>query len=107
MGALVRDGAARWRGSVAGTDLVNRVGAVVLGLALAALDAGVLARPGHALVGIGLAGGMTTFSTLVVQVVDPPGPGRRGPDWSRLVRETVVGLVLAAASLWSAARLLV
>lgn len=106
IGALVRDGASNRRGAVRGTDLVNRVGAVLLGLALAARAADVLARPGYVLVGIGIGGGMTTFSTLVVQVVDSPGANAHGADWVRLARETVIGLVLAAVSLWSAARLL-
>ncbi len=103
VGALVRDLAGRRRGAGPGTDLVNRVGAVLLGVAVAAAEADVLAPPGYALVGIGIAGGMTTFSTFVVQVVDPPGG--QGPDWTRLGRETAIGLVLAAGSWWVTARL--
>lgn len=97
-GAVLRDLATRRRGGVPGTDLVNRVGAVLLGVVVAGVDGGVLGDGVLGLLGVGLAGGMTTFSTWIVQVVDADP----SPDWTRLVRETVFGLALAAAALWLA-----
>ena len=109
LGAVVRDLAARQRGAVSGTDLVNRAGAVLLGIVLAAVDAGAVGSTVLAFLGIGLAGGMTTFSTWMVQIAE----GRRDdgvtagpPDRFRLVRETLLGLILAALALWSTATLL-
>lgn len=95
IGAVLRDLAARRRGAIAGVDLVNRVGAVLLGVVVAAADAGAVGSSVAALLGIGLAGGMTTFSTWMVQIVDAVD----NAGWARLVRETVVGLALAALAL--------
>lgn len=95
VGALLRDLSGRRRGAEPGTDLANRAGAVLLGVVVAAAEAGVLADPAVSLLGVGLAGGLTTFSTWVVQIVDPAGR----VDWTRLVRETVLGLALAAIAL--------
>lgn len=111
-GAVVRDLAARRRGAVPGTDLVNRAGAVLLGIVVAAADGGAVGSTALAFLGIGLAGGMTTFSTWMAQITEGANPGPRAsgttgarPDWTRLARETLLGLLLAALALAATAAL--
>jgi fluoride ion exporter CrcB/FEX len=94
-GAVVRDWSGRRHGVVIGTDLVNRVGSVLLGVVVAAHAAGVVGGGAVALLGVGVAGGMTTFSTWMVQIVD----GGDARVWPRLVRETLLGLVLAGGAI--------
>jgi fluoride ion exporter CrcB/FEX len=51
-----------------------------------------------AAMGTGVAGGLTTFSTWVVHLVEPPDDASPGWDVRRMVRETLVGLLLAGAA---------
>lgn len=79
--ALARRGMPR-----AGTGLVNIVGAIGLGLVIGA-DAGAdVVR----ILGLGLFGGLTTFSTWVVDLVAPEG----GVQW-RSVPLHIIGVLLA------------
>lgn len=98
IGAVLRDRANHWQGPIAGTDLVNRLGAVLLGVVGVLVRDGVLHAPALTLLGVGVAGGMTTFSTFLVQVVDPAVSGPDNPAWWRLGRESLVGLALAASA---------
>lgn len=76
-----------------GTLLVNLIGSLILG----GLLGGAVDGPGFALVGTGLCGGLTTYSSFAVQSVEV-GP-RRG---SAYVVLTILGCLLTAAAGWLA-----
>lgn len=95
-GAVLRDLATHRWGAVRGVDLANRTGSVLLGVVIAAAAARALTDLHVAALGTGFAGGLTTFSTWVVQLVEHPG---RSVDGRRIARETVMGLLLAAAAM--------
>ncbi len=99
IGAMLRDLATRRFGAAPGVDVANRVGAVLLGVVVAAAAAGALGDLDVAAMGTGVAGGLTTFSTWVVQVVEPPHDRAAGPDLARLLRELGWGLFLASVAM--------
>ena len=98
LGAVLRDRTAqlldaRPHGALAATAVVNLAGALALGL-LVGLAAGDRTL---AVVGTGLLGGLTTFSTWLVHVAD--GPSRHDPPVVRVsvvVGQLVAGPLLAA-----------
>jgi fluoride exporter len=78
--------------------LLNVVGSAILGAALAEdlahPRADVLLRDG---IGIGFCGGLTTFSTFAVEVVDLSRDGRTGLAATYLVASVVVAIAAALA----------
>lgn len=94
LGAMARDALGQWLGHPGGMDWANRTGAVVLGVLAASVSVTAMEPTVALVVGGGFCGGLTTFSTLVVTAMEEARPVLA---W----RETVVGLVLAAAG-WGA-----
>ena len=78
-----------------GTFVVNVVGSFLLGLFAALAAAGTLSSGGLALLGTGLCGGFTTYSSFAVQTHDVGG--RRGLAFAA---GTVLGGLGAAALGW-------
>lgn len=92
LGAVVRHAASGARGPRAGMDLVNRIGSLLLGVLVGGAAAGAVPEV-VLVVGAGFAGGLTTFSSLMVATAwGPDGPEALG-------RETAIGLVLAATGI--------
>jgi CrcB protein len=77
------------------TFAANIIGTIVLGAAAAAVDGG---APDWVLLvlGAGLAGGLTTFSTLALDAVTLWGAGRRSIAVGYLLATAVVGIGAAA-----------
>ena len=88
-----------------GTVIVNVAGAAFLGGLSRAADSGNLGDHALLILGAGLAGGLTTFSTLAVDAARLWRAGRQRAAVSYLVL-TVVGGILAAAAGWSLAGML-
>ncbi len=76
-----------------GTGVVNLVGAFGLGLVIALVDSGRFHPDAGLVLGVGLLGGMTTFSTWMVETVQEPA-GRPSSAWLRLAPLTVAGMAL-------------
>lgn len=83
-----------------GTLVANGLGSFVLG-ALVAWVARVDAPPEiKLLIGTGLCGALTTFSTFSVETLQLLGQGQRGAAALNLVANLAVGLGLAGLGLW-------
>lgn len=80
------------------TVVVNTAGAALLGWALAAHAAGDLGASALAVVGAGLAGGLSTFSTLAVDAVRLANERLWRLFWAYLALTVVLGL----AASWAA-----
>ncbi len=93
VGACLRLLVSRRLAGAAGTLTVNVVGSFALGL----LSGG--SGSSYALLGIGVCGALTTFSTFAVEAVEPPDGRLR---WSAAYAATTVALCLLAAALGSA-----
>lgn len=92
VGALVRWRLATLNGErPTGTLVANAVGGAIAGLVLGLTDSPAL----RLLLVVGVAGGMTTFSTLVVEAATrPPGPSMR-----YLIASIAVGLAAVLAGM--------
>jgi CrcB protein len=84
------------------TIVVNAAGTVVLTGALAAFSVGQLSFPAYAVLGAGVAGGLTTFSTLSVDAANLWRLSRHREMWTYLVVTIVAGLGASWAT-WTAA----
>jgi CrcB protein len=113
LGTAARDGLAHWvpvgDGFPWGTLLANLLGAFVLGLLLEALarrgpDAG-LRRKWRLLVGTGLCGGLTTYSTLAVETDLLVRAHRDGLAATYAAVTVAAGAAVAAAAIAIAARM--
>ena len=93
--ALARHGE-RWYLSPGWSTLaVNLVGTVLLGWAAGRYDVGALGTTGLIALGTGLAGGLTTFSTLGVEIVDLVRDRARARLALLLAAHVVLGLACA------------
>lgn len=91
LGALVRAEATAWLGVRRGTAVVNLAGAFLLGLVVG-LAGGVDSDPGAVVVlGAGALGGLTTFSTWMLEVTERP----ETDQVPAVVVTLFVGMVLA------------
>lgn len=86
----------RARSGVA-TTIVNVIGAFLLGVLVGLGRAEAVSGDAVTVVGVGLLGGLTTFSTWMVETVDSPGGGV--PLAIRTIGPLVVGLVAVALGL--------
>lgn len=84
------------------TIVVNGVGTAILTAALAAFSVGELSLPAYAILGAGVAGGLTTFSTLSADAVRLWRGGRHRAMWAYLATTLVAGLAASWAT-WTAA----
>lgn len=99
--ALRRTGSAR-----TGTWLVNLVGAFALGAVVRLAQHGALSEDAARLVGLGLLGSFTTFSTWMVLVLRPDTVTGRRPVRDVFVHGLgmlVAGVAAAGAGVWLAA----
>jgi fluoride exporter len=78
------------------TFTVNLVGCLVLGALLRRADAGRLAPRWVEALGVGFCGGLTTFSTLAVEVVGLADGGRGGLAAAYVLASVVAGLAAFA-----------
>ena len=77
-----------------GTAAVNLVGAFTLGLVLALMDTGQLHPDAGLVLGTGLLGSLTTFSTWMVETLEESG-GRPRSVWLRIAPLALGGIALA------------
>lgn len=77
-----------------GTEVVNLVGAFALGLLVTLTDAGRMGSFWGPVLGVGLLGSLTTFSTWMVETLEESRP-RTGTFWVRIVPLTLAGIALA------------
>jgi CrcB protein len=82
------------------TVVVNTAGTALLATALAANASGALGDTAVVLIGAGVAGGLTTFSTLAVDAVRLASRARWTAFWAYLGLTLALGLV-ASWSAWS------
>jgi CrcB protein len=82
-----------------GILVVNITGSFALGL-LTGLGTAVVAPDVLAVVGVGLLGGYTTFSTVSVETVLLAQRRRRGQAMANLLGTLVLAIAAAAAGLW-------
>jgi CrcB protein len=82
------------------TVVVNTAGTALLAASLAAHASGALGDDALAVLGAGIAGGLTTFSTLAVDAVRLAGRGRWGAFWGYLGATITAGLA-ASWLAWS------
>lgn len=110
LGAAVRYGAERWhvharhgrppneRDLPWATFAVNVVGSALLGAVVALAVSGRLADLALAGLGAGLAGGLTTFSTFALDVVELLREGRRATTAAYVLLSLVLGTAAAAGA---------
>ncbi len=96
VGALLRAEASRRLGPVRGTAVVNLLGAALLGLLVGMAGAGRVSTDVVRIVGTGLAGGLTTFSTWMLET----SRRRRDLVVGSLVAPLVAGVVVAGIARW-------
>jgi len=98
VGAVIRWLVSAWfadrapRGT--GTGVVNLVGAFALGVLVALTDAGRIGSFWEPVLGAGLLGSLTTFSTWMVETLEESRP-RTGSFWLRILTLTLAGIALA------------
>ncbi|WP_028279173.1 CrcB family protein [Arthrobacter sp. H5] len=86
-----------------GTLMVNTAGSLIIGLAWGLLSTAGMDPDGYAAVAAGLAGGLTTFSTLSVATVSLWQGGRRVAAVVNLLANLTLGLAAAALGITVAA----
>jgi fluoride exporter len=102
-GRFVLDGLVKGRSRVAlplGTLVINVSGSLILGFVTGMLAAGSLASTAEAVVGTGMMGGYTTFSTASVETVQLFRSGRPGLAVVNGLGMLVVSVGAAALGLW-------
>ena len=77
-----------------GTAVVNLVGAFALGVVLGLMDTGGLHPDAGLVLGTGLLGSMTTFSTWMVETLEESG-GKARSVWLRIAPPALGGIALA------------
>ncbi|UFU02645.1 CrcB family protein [Ruania suaedae] len=111
LGAALRfwaDGAirARWQPALpVATLTINTAGSLLLGVLVGLLGAGALGPDTVAVLGVGLCGGFTTFSTAMVEVARMWRDGHRRRCLATLALMTVASTVAAAAGMAAATAL--
>ncbi|MCX4636259.1 fluoride efflux transporter CrcB [Streptomyces sp. RPA4-5] len=89
-----------------GTFTVNVVGSLILGLLTGAVTAGAASSHAQLLLGTGLCGGLTTYSTFSYETLRLAADGARGYAAANAVASVAAGLaaafagVAAAQALW-------
>lgn len=111
VGALLRAEVTAWTvrrnaSARAGTWLVNLAGALGLGVVVGLADSGRLAPDVARIVGAGLLGGATTFSTWMVLVLRPDARATRARPWRDRLGHgggmLLAGVAAAGAGVWLA-----
>jgi CrcB protein len=103
LGALIRWMASTWftgrapRGT--GTGVVNLVGALALGTVTALAQNGRLDQQAAVILGTGLLGALTTFSTWMVETLPEYGEGSTGVWW-RTVPVALAGIGAVWIGMW-------
>lgn len=99
---FVLDGAIRSRFPAVpvSTLVINVTGSFVLGLVTAGALGGLIPAEALAVLGVGLMGGFTTFSTASVETVRLVGERRYGAALGSSVGMLVASVLAAAAGLW-------
>lgn len=87
------------------TFLINATGSLLLGLVTGLVTAGALPADWQPVVGTGVLGGYTTFSTAMVETVNLTRQNRHLPAALNGVGVLVVTVLLAGAGLWAGTRL--
>lgn len=103
VGTLLRAEVAWWStrrtGSArVGTWIVNLVGAFALGAVVQLHGAGHLSEAAARVLGVGLLGGLTTFSTWMVLVLRPTGSARPADGRGRDVAVHGLGMLVAGVA---------
>lgn len=82
-----------------GILLVNGIGSLLLGLVTPAAAVGAISPPVAMLLGVGLCGALTTYSTVAAQTWQFVEQGRRGRAAVAIVATVIVSVSAAAAGL--------
>ena len=106
-GSMVRYGVGRWMGwwipgvsSMLGTGLVNLLGSFMLGVVVSLCTVSGKPNAWGLLLGVGFCGGLTTFSTLAMELADLMHAKRHWEMLGLGLSSLVLGIAAFAAGLW-------
>ena len=85
-----------------GTTVINLTGSLLLGVVTGLAVRGLVPEPWHLVVGTGLLGGYTTFSTAMVDVVTLARQARWREAVAVLLGTLVLAVVAASLGIWAA-----
>ena len=112
-GSMVRYGVGRLVGwwipgasSMLGTGLVNLVGSFLLGVVVSVCTVGGKPNGWGLLLGVGFCGGLTTFSTLAMELADLMHAKRHWEMLGLGLGSLILGIAAFAAGLWLASKAL-
>ena len=110
-GSVVRYGVSRWMGwwipgvsSIFGTGLVNFLGSFMLGVVVSLCTVSGKPNAWGLLLGVGFCGGLTTFSTLAMELADLMHAKRHWEMLGLGLSSLVLGIAAFAAGLWLAGK---
>ena len=110
-GSMVRYGVGRWMGwwipgvsSMLGTGLVNVFGSFMLGVVVSLCTVSGKPNAWGLLLGVGFCGGLTTFSTLAMELADLMHAKRHWEMLGLGLGSLVLGIAAFAAGLWLASK---
>ena len=106
-GSVVRYGVGRWMGwwipgvpSMLGTGLVNVFGSFMLGVVVSLCTVSGKPNAWGLLLGVGFCGGLTTFSTLAMELADLMHAKRHWEMLGLGLSSLILGIAAFAAGLW-------
>ena len=110
-GSMVRYGVGRWIGcwipgvsSIMGTGLVNVFGSFMLGVVVSLCTVSGKPNAWGLLLGVGFCGGLTTFSTLAMELADLMHAKRHWEMLGLGLGSLILGIAAFAAGLWIASK---
>ena len=110
-GSMVRYGVGRWIGwwipgvsSMLGTGLVNVFGSFMLGVVVSLCTVSGKPNAWGLLLGVGFCGGLTTFSTLAMELADLMHAKRHWEMLGLGLSSLILGIAAFAAGLWIASK---
>ena len=111
LGSMVRYGVGRWMGwwipgvsSMLGTGLVNVLGSFMLGVVVSLCTVSGKPNAWGLLLGVGFCGGLTTFSTLAMELADLMHAKRHWEMLGLGLSSLILGIAAFAAGLWIASK---